>query len=104
MVFIIKKYRLPCIPSGCYMINCSWKFYPKRSRHNKLYHKACYIARPDPTTFVRELEHKSRLVDWHSDTRYNRYVLFSRSGFTEKIIQTAKKEKVLLVHGEKVLK
>lgn len=52
----------------------------------------------------RELEHKSRLVDWHTDTRNNRYILFSRSGFTEKMIQTAKKEKVLLVHGEKVLK
>lgn len=52
----------------------------------------------------RELQHKSELVDWHNEKRINRYVLFSKSGFTDKMIRIAKKENVLLIHGERVLR
>jgi len=49
-----------------------------------------------------DLVSKSRLVDWHKDDRTNRFILFSRSGFTEAMLTLAKKEQVHLVHKDKV--
>jgi len=50
-----------------------------------------------------DLVRKSRLIDWHHDDRTDRFVLFSKSGFTEGMLALAKKEKVLLVHKDRVL-
>lgn len=52
----------------------------------------------------RELVRKSGLVDWQKEKRNNRYILFSKSGFTPKMIETARKDGVLLVHGDKALR
>ncbi len=52
----------------------------------------------------QELVRKSQLVDWHKETRKDRYMLFSKSGFTKRMKDTAKKEKVLLIHGDKIYK
>lgn len=52
----------------------------------------------------RELVRKSGLVDWHKAKRKDRFILFSKSGFTPKMIETAKKEGVLLVHKDKVVR
>jgi hypothetical protein len=46
---------------------------------------------------------KSRLVDWHRDDRTSRFILFSKSGFTEAMVALTKKEHVLLVHKNKLL-
>jgi hypothetical protein len=44
---------------------------------------------------------KSRLVNWPpAGERTDRFILFSRSGFTKGMRQAAKKEPVLLVKGE----
>jgi len=51
----------------------------------------------------QELVAKSRLIDWHHGTRRDHYLLFSKSGFTPRMQELAKKEKVLLVHDERVL-
>lgn len=47
---------------------------------------------------------KSRLVDWHKDKRKDRFILFSKNGFTSRMIEIAKKENVLLVQRERVIK
>ncbi|RJO61287.1 hypothetical protein C4544_03285 [candidate division WS5 bacterium] len=52
----------------------------------------------------RELVRKSRLVDWQNEKRNNRYILFSKSGFTPRMAELAGKEDILLIHGDKVLK
>jgi len=49
-----------------------------------------------------DLVKKSQLVDWRKDARIERYVLFSRAGFTESMRERAKKEGVLLVHGDRL--
>lgn len=48
------------------------------------------------------LKEKARKVQWGHENRKEKYVLFSRSGFTEDLIKTAKKERVLLVQGDKI--
>lgn len=52
----------------------------------------------------KDLARKSQLVDWHNDKRKNRFVFFSKSGFTPKMIEIAKKEDILLVHKDKVVR
>jgi len=47
---------------------------------------------------------KSRFVDWHKDKRKNRFILFSKSGFTRRMIEISEREKVLLVYRDKVLR
>jgi hypothetical protein len=44
------------------------------------------------------------LVDWNKGKRKDRFMLFSKSGFTAKMLETAKKENVLLIHGDRVVK
>lgn len=47
---------------------------------------------------------KSRFVDWHKDKRKDRFILFSKSGFTRRMIEISEREKVLLVYRDKVLR
>jgi hypothetical protein len=51
----------------------------------------------------QDLVKKSHLVDWHSDVCISRFILFSRSGFTEGMLELAKKEGVLLVQGDQLV-
>ena len=48
----------------------------------------------------RDLQRKARLVDWGGGKRQERFILFSRSGFTTGMHQQAEREHVLLVTGE----
>ncbi len=50
-----------------------------------------------------DLKTKSRSVDWHNDKRKDRFMLFSKSSFTQRMIDIAKKEGVLLVHKDAVI-
>ena len=51
----------------------------------------------------QDLKRKSELVDWRRDERTARFVLFSRSGFTEAMVRKAQEESIILVHGDKQL-
>ncbi|NWF75607.1 MAG: hypothetical protein HXY53_03375 [Nitrospirae bacterium] len=52
----------------------------------------------------QDLVKKSQLVDWHKNKRKEKFILFSKNGFTSKMIEIAKKENVLLVQSEKIIK
>ena len=52
----------------------------------------------------QDLLRKSQLVDWHKEMRKNKFILFSKGGFTQRMTEISKKENVLLVHKEKVIK
>ncbi len=52
----------------------------------------------------KELVRKSQSVDWHKDGRKDRYMLFSKSGFTQRMTELAGKEGVLLIHGDRVVR
>jgi uncharacterized protein len=52
------------------------------------------------TDVYQNLRRKAQLVEWHGDRRAERFVLFSRSGFTAGMYDLAKQEKVVLIEGE----
>jgi hypothetical protein len=52
------------------------------------------------TDIFRNLRRKAGLVEWHAGKRKERFILFSRSGFTPTMLEEAKREKVVLVEGE----
>src|SRR5659263_610187 len=52
------------------------------------------------TEVYQDLRRKSELVEWHAGRRNERFVLFSRSGFTPAMLDLAKREKVVLAEGE----
>jgi hypothetical protein len=52
----------------------------------------------------KDLLRKSHSVDWRNETRKNKFMLFSKSGFTQRMVELAGKEDILLIHGDKVLK
>ena len=53
------------------------------------------------TDVYQDLCRKSELVEWHAGKRNERFVLFSRSGFTPAMLDVAKREKVVLIEGER---
>jgi len=52
----------------------------------------------------KSLLRKSQLVDWHKDNRKDKFMLFSKSGFTQRMIEIARKEGVILVQKDKLIK
>lgn len=52
------------------------------------------------TDVYQDLRRKSELVEWHAGRRNERFILFSRSGFTPAMLDLAKREKVVLAEGE----
>jgi len=55
------------------------------------------------TDIYLDLVRKSHLADWFNDERTDRFVLFSKSGFTLEMIELALKDNVLLVHKDKIV-
>lgn len=55
------------------------------------------------TNIYSELKKKSELVDWRKGDRGEYYILFSKSGFTEDMLNIARGEKVFLVEKDKIL-
>ena len=57
------------------------------------------------TNILTELEKKSQQVDWNKEGRMERFVIFSKSGFTPDMIKLAKKnDNVTLVNKNKLIK
>ncbi len=54
------------------------------------------------TDVYRDLVRKVQLVEWHRHERKERFILFSRSGFTREMEELADRERVVLVRGENV--
>jgi len=50
-----------------------------------------------------ELVSKSKLVDWNARKRKERFIIFSKSGFTESMLKLAKEKGIILVEGEEVV-
>jgi hypothetical protein len=68
-----------------------------------LFAEAKWTNRPIGDNIYEDLKRKTRLVDWHRESRREYYALFSKSGFTEKMKRIAKEEDVLLFEKEERL-
>lgn len=58
-----------------------------------------WSEKPIGTNIYEALKKKAHLVDWGQPGRQERYILFSKSGFTPDMRRIAQEEKVLLVEG-----
>lgn len=56
------------------------------------------------TNIFENLKRKTDLVDWHSKDRKEKFILFTKSGFTKNMLKLAREEKIILVHQDKVIK
>ena len=73
--------------SGClYLGECKWS------------------ENPVGTDIYEDLVRKAALIDWRAGKRKERFLLFSKSGFTEQMLIRAVKENVILFAGEERVK
>jgi len=54
------------------------------------------------TDIYENLVRKSSLVDWHKGKRNNKFLLFSKSGFTPALLDRKSKEDILLIHKDRL--
>ena len=54
------------------------------------------------TDIYENLVRKSSLVDWHQGKRNNKFLLFSKSGFTPALLDRKSKENILLIHKDRL--
>lgn len=59
--------------------------------------EAKWSKKPIGTNILEDLRRKAPLVEWNSGKRKERFMLFSRSGFTDSLIEKVHNEDVLLV-------
>ncbi len=64
-----------------------------------LFGECKWSSKPVGTNVYADLKKKAGTVQWERGKRKESFILFSKSGFTEDMIDVAKKEKVFLVHG-----
>ena len=48
----------------------------------------------------RSLKEKAAQVEWRNENRHDKFILFSRSGFTDEVLKLASADRVILVHGD----
>ena len=56
------------------------------------------------TNIYEELKEKAQAVEWGKKNRKEQFAIFSKSGFTKDMIILAKKDKVLLVHKDMLMR
>ena len=59
-----------------------------------------YWSEPVGINVLRDLEEKTKYIDWHRDTRKAWYVLFSANGFTRELEELAAKREDVLLESE----
>lgn len=69
-----------------------------------LFGEAKWSEKQVGTNIYTELKEKAVHVNWKNESRKERYILFSKSGFTKDMLSLAKKDGVYLVHKDKLLK
>ena len=68
-----------------------------------LFGECKWSAKPVGTNVYLDLKKKATTVQWERGNRLERYIVFSKSGFTEGMLALAQEENVLLVHGDRLL-
>ncbi|MBC7363147.1 MAG: ATP-binding protein [Candidatus Aminicenantes bacterium] len=59
--------------------------------------------KPVGLNILEDLKRKASLIDWERSKRKEYYCLFSKSGFTEALINKAREEKILLFHKDRMV-
>lgn len=73
------------------------------STHEILLGECKWRDKPVNVDILGELREKAKFVDWFKGKRKEHYIIFSKSGFVPRLKKLARKEKVILVHGDKIV-
>lgn len=65
--------------------------------------EAKWSNKPIGTNIIDELKRKAGLIDWQRGQRQEYYSLFSKSGFTEALVNLAGKENIFLFHEDRLV-
>jgi AAA+ ATPase superfamily predicted ATPase len=65
--------------------------------NNIVFGECKYWNKPVGTVVLEELEQKANMVEWKKNERKNHFILFSNSGFSEKLIELSKSRKDLVL-------
>lgn len=68
-----------------------------------LFGEAKWSNKPVGINIFKDLKRKSQKVNWSKEKRREHYCLFSRSGYTPEMLKSAKEEKVILFHKDRLL-
>ncbi|MBI4656263.1 MAG: ATP-binding protein, partial [Elusimicrobia bacterium] len=66
-----------------------------------LFGEVKWSEKPIGTNILDELKNKSKTVKYFENGRKEYFILFSKSGFTDDLLKSAKKENIFLVHKDK---
>ena len=69
-----------------------------------LFGEAKWSEKQVGTNIYGELKEKALYVNWKKGSRKERYILFSKSGFTKDMVELARKENVHLIHKDKLVR
>lgn len=69
-----------------------------------LFGEAKWSEKPIGINIYEDLKEKAYFVEWHKKDRKEHYLLCSKSGFTKDMIDLAKKDRVILMHKDKLIK
>jgi hypothetical protein len=69
-----------------------------------LFAECKWTSKPTGIDVYMDLKRKSKLVQWHNDSRKEHFALFSKSGFTDGMKELAKKEGAMLFDLEAIEK
>ncbi len=68
-----------------------------------LFGEVKWSEKPIGVNIFNELKNKTMHVEWNNDSRKEYYLLCSKSGFTDDMLNLAKQEKVFLMHKDRLL-
>lgn len=68
-----------------------------------LFGEAKWSEKQVGTNIYAQLKEKAAHVDWKNASRKERYILFSKSGFTKDMVELARKDGVYLIHRNKLI-
>jgi len=68
-----------------------------------LFGEVKWSNKPVGTNILNDLLAKAKKVEWHNKERKEKYILFSKSGFTPDLIKEAKQKNIILVEQDKLI-
>lgn len=75
-----------------------------REDNSILFVETKWNSKPLNTGVLNDLKRKAQKVEWGKDGRKEHFALVAKAGFSDQLIKLAKKEKVLLIHEDKIFK
>ena len=75
-----------------------------KAENSILFVETKWNTKPIDTDVLEELKSKAKTVDWGSKGRKEYFALVAKGGFTDRLLEQAKKEGTILIYKDKIIK